>query len=330
MQQFNPSVSLVRVLSMLLIIATHFLTWQKINSYQISTIGVASFLFISGYLYGEKQICDKFSWLLLRVKKILLPFWILVFTLSILLILEGYYKFAILQMFEALLNIQGIHSIIRFPFELGHNHLPCLGHCWFLTVIMLCYLLVLWVKESRVEYFVDQHPYVSLILAILLHVVFSFVNVAIGSLVIFFVGYFFKRKNLFPKYSRGSLICLFLVMSIAIVVRILLKRIIDGEAFYDLFIASISSNVCAISFFIVVYWLSSLSKFVADIPSKKWWRQIDSLTFPLYLTHYIFLKEPFDLKAYFPKINVSMQILMFLFFIFDNSDNFESYYKNGA
>lgn len=31
------------------------------------------------------------------------------------------------------------------------------------------------------------------------------------------------------------------------------------------------------------------------------WRKLDSLSYPIYLVHYMFMKEPFDLEKYLPE-----------------------------
>lgn len=45
---------------MLLIILDHLLAWKGISSKQFLAVGVEIFLFISGYLYGDKAI-DSFN-----------------------------------------------------------------------------------------------------------------------------------------------------------------------------------------------------------------------------------------------------------------------------
>lgn len=54
------TVSIIRVLSMLMIILDHLLPWEGISTKQLLSVGVEIFLFISGYLYGDR-VLDSFS-----------------------------------------------------------------------------------------------------------------------------------------------------------------------------------------------------------------------------------------------------------------------------
>ena len=188
---------------MLTVIVAHYLTWRNVYTFQIETIAVSAFLFISGYLYGNKSIENRKDWIKNRVSRVLVPFWILATTLSIYLIVRGDYQLALRQIIESFFNLQGIHNILRFQFTLGNGHLPGLAHCWFLTVIMLCYIGLVFLKDSHIEKLGDKHPGILLLLAILLHISFSFINVAIGCFVIFLVGYFYRRLETAGKTSNS-------------------------------------------------------------------------------------------------------------------------------
>ena len=295
MLQFKPEISYIRVFSMLTVIVAHYLAWRNIYTFQIEQIAVSAFLFISGYLYGNKNIDNRKDWIKNRIKRVLVPFWILAVALSVYLIVKGDYRFAFIQLIESFFNLQGVHSIIRYPFVLGSSHLSGLAHCWFLTVIMLCYVVTTFLKNSCVERFGDKHPGILLSLAVLSHFAFCFVNIAIGCFVIFFVGYFYRRLESFNKIPNGFLAYMTLAMLMAVSIRIALKKIIDGECFYDIFIASFSSNMCAIWCFLLVKWMCEKRSLLVTISARKSWKWIDNMTYPLYLTHYMFLKEPFAL-----------------------------------
>lgn len=275
------------------VIIAHYLAWRNVYTFQIETIAVSAFLFISGYLYGNKSIENRKVWIKNRIKRVLVPFWILAAVLSIYLIVKGNYQFALRQIIESFFNLQGIHSIISIPFALGNGHLSGLSHCWFLTVIMLCYIGIIFLKDSRVEKFGDNHPVMLLLLSIFLHIAFCFINVAIGCFVIFFIGYFYRRLESTKKTSNSFFALITFAMLVVVSIRIVLKKYIDGECFYDFFIASFSSNICAIWCFILVKWICEKSSLLAAITAKKSWKWMDNMTYPLYLTHYMFLKEPF-------------------------------------
>lgn len=152
---FNPAISILRVFSMTLIVFTHYLSWEKINCFQISTVGVSIFLLISGFLYGMRNIVDKKEWMEGRVKKVLVPFWILSLFLVIFLFINSDYLLAVKTFFVSLLNLQGLNALLKISFSVGNMHISGLGHCWFLTIIMLCYLLVCLIKQTKIERIID-------------------------------------------------------------------------------------------------------------------------------------------------------------------------------
>jgi peptidoglycan/LPS O-acetylase OafA/YrhL len=74
--KYDYSISVARVLAMLSIIVCHLLSACHINDFQIAAVMVDVFLFISGYLYGLKQIADGRKWLKARFRRIIVPQWV--------------------------------------------------------------------------------------------------------------------------------------------------------------------------------------------------------------------------------------------------------------
>lgn len=294
----NPAVSFVRVLSMFLILITHFLSWKNVNSFQISTVGVSAFLFISGYLYGIREIENKTKWFCQRIKRVLVPFWILSFLLSIyILIVDGLFP-SVKNFVETLLNLQGLHFLIQIPFKLGGYHIAGLSHCWFLTIIMLCYFFVAIIKNTKIEYLIDRHLTLSFVLLIFLHFSLSFFNISIGTIAMFFFGYFLKKYQTKSNSFKPILLFLVIFLSFAFfILRLFLKRYIDDTPFYDLFVASLSSNICSLSLFVIIHQICALNNSLSNsIVSSKIWRKIDAYSYPIFLTHYMFLKGPFEIN----------------------------------
>lgn len=76
----DVSLQMIRILSMLSIVLCHLV--QEVNDATIAkmgqffNVGVYVFLFLSGWLYGNKRIGDFGNWLLARVKRVLVPMWL--------------------------------------------------------------------------------------------------------------------------------------------------------------------------------------------------------------------------------------------------------------
>lgn len=74
------------------------------------------------------------------------------------------------------------------------------------------------------------------------------------------------------------------------IVRIILRIIIDGSVFYDDVIAEVSFNCLAIWIIMVMFYICSYKNiFFEKIVNMRWWRFLDSASYPLYLVHYMFL-----------------------------------------
>ena len=62
MKNFDFRISFVRVLAMLSVILGHWCSFAGIYTYQLGGIGVQIFIFLSGYIYGQKDIPNIMAW----------------------------------------------------------------------------------------------------------------------------------------------------------------------------------------------------------------------------------------------------------------------------
>ena len=72
----NSTISMIRLLAMLSIIACHFCQYYNSEWAWWLNVGVQVFFIISGYLYGSKSIDEPILWLKKRFVKILTPYYI--------------------------------------------------------------------------------------------------------------------------------------------------------------------------------------------------------------------------------------------------------------
>ena len=111
-RKFDPAISVIRVVAMISIIVGHWLSMQGINHFQFGAIGVEIFLFISGYLYSEKNIDSIRGWILNRWKRIILPYWIVLGGV-IILRLSFRYQVSFNAAIVFFFNLQGLDRIFR-------------------------------------------------------------------------------------------------------------------------------------------------------------------------------------------------------------------------
>lgn len=142
MKKFNPAISFIRVLAMFSIILEHICTEYGINTYQFGEIGVEVFLFLSGYLYGNKNIPHYTKWGY-RWKRLIPPLWCAVaICLMITIVLKAPFKWDSIVTY--LFCVQGINRIafnIQIPTSLG------MGQTWFLTILVVSYVLMIALKR---------------------------------------------------------------------------------------------------------------------------------------------------------------------------------------
>lgn len=68
------AISVIRIIATLLIVACHILQGYENRWAWVLNVGVQVFFFISGFLYGKKDIQNSFVWWKGRIKKVYLPY----------------------------------------------------------------------------------------------------------------------------------------------------------------------------------------------------------------------------------------------------------------
>lgn len=299
-KNLNPAISIIRVVAMLSVVFGHICTWKHINLYQMGGIGVEIFLFISGYLYGKKEIVHKGQWLAERAKKILIPFWILSLILAVYVAVCGDVIGAFLQIVESLLNLVGLNWIILYPIQIGKHHVAGLSHCWFLTAIMLCYGITALLKGSKLEAHIDRHSGKYLLGAIVLQMVMAYAGIQLCYVIQYFTGYFFRRAENRQQGKMGRIFAVCTVVMIALCgARLVVRGIIDGSVLYDRILARLSFNALGVWLYMVMSGLcKKFSKLTASVAGTKLWQRLDALSYPIFLVHYMFMKAPFAVDRF--------------------------------
>ncbi len=151
--QRDMGISFVRLISMLMIISCHILQYFGNGLAWWLNCGVQVFLFMSGFLYGEKKIENTFSFLRKQIPKILVDYYSsVIFTIIV------YFFFAR----EALVG----DKVFKLLFLGGV--LDGIGQVWFVSTIIFCYLLTP-IFSSMIEKIINtKHIYIFLIALLLI------------------------------------------------------------------------------------------------------------------------------------------------------------------
>ena len=290
----NVSIQIIRILSMFLIIACHLVKSNIVA--QFLTFGVYTFLFMSGYLYSQKKIQNKVSWIVKQYKKISIP----VFVFLVFIILA-----------HIILNIHfELKSLIVYVFNLQYFFKGILGatHLWFLSVIMICYFLTL--EKETIKKIFDRKIYLFIILSIA--ICLAFFNSKLSNLLFMIITYFlgmrYRNTEDSKKYNFfvTLILCLF-----AILLKVLTHHFIDETPLYNSVIYFIVHLTLAYSFFTTIKYVS-LKK---NIRSNKLIDYFDEISYFVFITHYSFIVGPIDLTGLTSYYSINVLIILLLSFI---------------
>ena len=125
----SVAISYLRVIALISIVACHLLQAMDNKWAWVLNIGVQVFFFISGFLYGHKDIQDWVHWYKYRFWKIYIPF-----VITAIVFIICYKVFTTTEV-----KFSNLISYITATQWFG-GRVKGLGHLWFVTAILLCYL----------------------------------------------------------------------------------------------------------------------------------------------------------------------------------------------
>ena len=282
----DESISFVRVVAMLMIIFTHLV--REVDSIQfiaqITTVAVYVFIFISGFLFGKKEVHNPLNWIIKRLSRILIPMYVFMLFLFVMrFILFGEFSFSRILIYA--FNLQGLLGGVQ-----GGAHL------WFLTTIMFCYLItpLLYKIRSRVLQLTDINKILSFLLLVTLQIITSYIvseriglNIAYLNLYVF--AYFIA--NIWDRSVTVKGVVLFTVLVIfCMVIRLGAKYYIDGTLIYNTIIVPLTQSAIGIYLFMTLDQFKSLAR---NANMKKVVNHLDAISFEIFITHYAFIIGPF-------------------------------------
>lgn len=276
------SISVIRLLACIMIVSCHILQYYGSELAWWLNVGVQIFLLISAFLYGQKEIQNAYFFYKKNFIKILTDYYLfLLFVVPI----YCYYT-------NTILSVK-----IFFKLILGFPALPGLGHLWYISTILFCYLLIpllFYISKKRKKYF--YYFIFCFIVQVLcsLHLI-PFTGAWINC---FIIGYIFGNfyKN-FGKSIAIKLLNIFLPITILFnIIKIYLKYFTNIDYRMLHLFYQYAHVVLAISLFFSLFLL--LKNFNFNSSTKKFFVFTDKLTYDLYLTHHIFILGPFSLLIF--------------------------------
>lgn len=235
---------------------------------QLFSVGVPVFLFISGFLYGKKEIRTWMDWGKKRWVSLMFPCYIWMILLVITGILTNMDVTNGKSCWLVLFNLQGL-SFLSDAANWAQMS-GGLGHLWFLTALMLCYACLPLLQKAQpwIQARSKGSIIYLLLAAFLLKCIFDYtLGIHLGYLLTFSIGYFWSRIWSVP--SSRAVVGWCCVAAASCALRVGGKVLWDDSFLYNQVIVSISQTLLAISIFQILYWCHSQSRKMTPYIDKR-------------------------------------------------------------
>ena len=308
----NPAISFSRILGMFFIILCHIIQYYSFipmseSLGQFFNCGVYIFLFISGYLYGGKIIQNFQKWYLKRFLIVSFPAIILSAFFIILLLIFGE-SISVSSMLAYIFDLEGL-LFLNWNLSSIFSEIPGLGHLWFTTIIMLCYLLVPLLQ------WISKRINPSIWFLILLFIFGSVISILISDAIsvycflVFSVGYFAGKNNFLNKVTFRSFLIFSIIFVTLIVLRFFLHKYADDTILYTSFV-TISHFFVSLWFIVTFSFINNKYRhFSEKIGNQKIITTIDKYSYYIYLTHGVFCMGKLNVFSFF---HFSISTLIFI------------------
>jgi len=321
-QKRYGEIVLLHLIGAIMILMCHFAQKEHIAPLgELFISGVPLFLFVSGFLAGLKREPKK-SWLIKRTIRILIPFYLWVLPCMLILWISDHALVTGSQALFMLTNMQGL-NYIYWKSE-SYSTILGLGQLWFTTEIMLCYLLVpifnklVNRKWKKSIWFVIMSFIILIIQPLLIEI-----GIQLSYVITFFLGYLIAKYGCI--ITDRLMITATLGMSIIIIIRLALMRVIDGSNYYDRYIALISAAAIGIWIFLWIFWVSSkMSVSMKKLSENKLIVFFSEISFEIYIVHFWFLQGKWQIANYVRNVIISDIIVVVLTIIFASGLHFIS------
>lgn len=269
----DVSLQIIRIISCLWIILCH-LVQETNNKYIVFTsqffnVGVYIFLFLSGYLYGNKKIDNPIKWYCKRFIKLMIPIYIFLIPVFMIYAYDEIFEFK--YIFIHLFNLKKI-----FGTGIGLEHL------WFMTVIMFCYLITPILSKLKYK------NYTIIILLVLISMFICYININLGQILLYMCtyifGYIYKNKK---EISFNNFLGMIMIFAI-IAIRVLGRQLFDQTILYNQIIVSITHMILALLIILLIKKIVNNCK----ISNFSFINHLDSISYYVYICHYIFVVGP--------------------------------------
>lgn len=293
-QQESIAISFIRVFAMCLIIACHFTQAYGHNVAFLLNVGVQLFFLTSGFLYGKIEISNSWEFYKKRITKVYVPY---IFFVSLILLLQGLlgtWQFNFRDIAIYVLNLQGFLS----------TSVDGLNHLWFLSVLMICYLIT-----PLLQRLFKWYPWWLFAVVVVSIVEFVFIKKMYSTcawILLYTAGMTYGQYSK-PKVSLSIMITAAVFLA-ALFPFFNLDRLLDSEwAHYNIWLHCVLAAFIFSSLYYAIP--KRLSEDIMSVPVLK---QIDTISYEVYLVHHPLIMGPLALLTITPYAGLNIAIILLI------------------
>lgn len=279
------NLSYIRLIATMMIISCHILQGLNLEAAFWLNLGVQIFFVLSGYLYSQKQVNDAIQFYKKQYFKIMLP------VIIVTIIMTGILFFRNVEVSKLVVlgNLLGFQAFV--------GSIPNLSHLWFVSYILLCYLITpiieKVIKKEKFSFLLFKLVLITIIMQ--LFVVFKVININVTYIMLYIFGYCYGyNKKEYENKNENKIIVFFAVITL---ITLPLRLIVQ---YSNLNIASILQPalnlitsyhhaLCGITIFLL------LKKILANMQHTKFLIMTDKYCYYIYVVHQIFILNDFSL-----------------------------------
>lgn len=260
-------------------------------------VGVQIFLCISGFLYGQKDISDVTDFYNKRLKKILIPYYLVFISFGIV-----EFTFA-REAFTLNAFVKGLALCAT---------LKGAGHLWFIPTILICYFITPLLQDYRDKYIDGKRAIINfsvLGVIIVTIVIQGFTNFTPAWICCYVIGYVLgiNKKSLYINEKK-----LILITGIIAIIGNTIQVYFDYIANIDFFGFEIIKNYNHVILGVFIFILLKLCFESLDLTKiEKLLNWSDEYSFEMYLVHQLVILGPFSLLSLTEDIMVNILIMLF-------------------
>lgn len=280
---------------MIMIIACHILQGQGSFLAFWFNLGVQIFFFMSGFLYGGKPdnyITNKRKWYSKQFSKILAPYLLLVI---IMIIIKPILTGSSYPIKEIILSLSATQGIIG-------GGIPQLTHTWFISYILLCYLITPFLSSIQVRNLTGRRFLIGLIITALAFCFADYFNIfGFNAAWIFnyLLGFYFARFYTSQQKNYQTFrIWIYTLAIVSVIIKLAVSAGITPafSANTSSIISSWTHVAIGSALFILLYDL--LNKL--NLKYTNFIKFCDTYSYHIYLVHQVFILGTFSIISLIP------------------------------